>query len=262
MSDSNDRVSIELIDAGEHKDRVVLVLSKVKGLTMAPQQIVSSTPCTVATDVPRSAAEKLQGFLEKAGAMVMLEGEEEEELISPEETPLPGEEEQAEIEEQKAREHRAQVEQRRIDNKRRLLQGTLKDIDRKVTDARGSFTLMTGIGYGVLAFIGLFLIGFPFIFVPSLTHLIGDRVCDGAFEVATSHTHDGTSYHYYCIRDGVREGCEVVTLYALLMGSGVLCALWTLYLPVRYLRMRGAVESLKLERSAVEDALFELEKPR
>jgi hypothetical protein len=99
MSDSNDRVSIELIDAGEHKDRVVLVLSKVKGLTMAPQQIVSSTPCTVATDVPRSAAEKLQGFLEKAGAMVMLEGEEEEELISPEETPLPGEEEQAELEE-------------------------------------------------------------------------------------------------------------------------------------------------------------------
>lgn len=98
MSDLNDRVSIELIDAGEHKDRVALVLSKVKGLAMSPQRIVSSTPCTVATNVPRQAAEKLQEFLEKAGAMVMLEGEEEE-LIAPEESLLPEEEEQAEIEE-------------------------------------------------------------------------------------------------------------------------------------------------------------------
>jgi len=99
MIDSDDRVSIELIDAGEHKDRVVLILSKVKGLAMSPQQIVSSTPCTVATNVPRQAAEKLQEFLEKAGAMVMLEGEEEE-LFSPSESPLPEEGELAETKEQ------------------------------------------------------------------------------------------------------------------------------------------------------------------
>jgi hypothetical protein len=90
MTASNDRVSIELIDAGEHKDRVALVLSKVKGLAMSPQQIVSSTPCTVATNVPRPIAEKLQGFLEQAGAMVMLESEEK--LFSPSEFPLIGEE--------------------------------------------------------------------------------------------------------------------------------------------------------------------------
>lgn len=95
MTDAyEDRVSIELIDTGEHKDRVALVLSKVKGLTMPPQQIVSSAPCTVAIDVPRSIAEKLKGYLEKAGAMVMLEGEEaqeEEALFAAAELPVPEE---------------------------------------------------------------------------------------------------------------------------------------------------------------------------
>ena len=73
MGDATDRVSIELIDAGEHKDRVVMVLSKVKGLTMPPPQLVQNAPCTIATNVPQVIAEKLQGFLEKAGAMVILE---------------------------------------------------------------------------------------------------------------------------------------------------------------------------------------------
>ena len=57
MTESNERVSIELIDAGDHKDRVALVLSKVKGLAMAPEQLVRNTPCTVATNVPRETAE-------------------------------------------------------------------------------------------------------------------------------------------------------------------------------------------------------------
>jgi regulator of replication initiation timing len=85
----DDRVSIELIDAGTQKDRIAQILSKVKGLAMPPQQIVSSTPCTVATNVPRPIAEKLQGFLEQAGAMVMLESEEQ--LFSAAEFPLPEE---------------------------------------------------------------------------------------------------------------------------------------------------------------------------
>ena len=89
MADSSDRVSIELIDAGAQKDRIAQILSKVKGLAMPPQQIVSSTPCTVATNVPRPIAEKLQGFLEQAGAMVMLESEEQ--LFSAAEFPLPEE---------------------------------------------------------------------------------------------------------------------------------------------------------------------------
>ncbi len=97
MADVEEHVNIELVDAGGHKDRVVLVLSKVKGLTMPPEQLVQHIPCTVATDVPRALAEKLKVYLEKAGAMVMLEGEqveeEAEELFSADEFPIVGENE-------------------------------------------------------------------------------------------------------------------------------------------------------------------------
>lgn len=92
MADLHDHVSLELIDAGDHKDLIVQVLSKVKGLSMSPEQIVNSAPCTIAVNVPRGVAEKLRGFLEKAGAMVMLESEED--LFSPDE--LPASEEQQE----------------------------------------------------------------------------------------------------------------------------------------------------------------------
>ena len=92
MTDSQELVSLELIDAGDHKDRVVQVLSKVKGLSMPPEQIINSTPCTIASDVPKSLAEKLQSFLEKAGAMVMIESEED--LFSPDDLPIYEEEEE------------------------------------------------------------------------------------------------------------------------------------------------------------------------
>jgi hypothetical protein len=42
---------------------------------MPPEQIVNVTPCTIATDVPRNIAEKLQEYLEKVGAAIMLESE-------------------------------------------------------------------------------------------------------------------------------------------------------------------------------------------
>ncbi|GAK57291.1 hypothetical protein U27_04256 [Candidatus Vecturithrix granuli] len=91
MTDLPDRVSLALIEAGDHKDRVIHVLSKVKGLSMAPEQIVNSTPCTIATNVPRHLAEKLQGFLEQVGAMVLLESEDA--LFSAADLPMPAEEE-------------------------------------------------------------------------------------------------------------------------------------------------------------------------
>lgn len=88
---SDDHVNIELVDAGGQKDRVVMVLSKVNGLTMPAEHLVQHIPCTIATDVPRSLAEKLKNYLEKAGAMVMLEegrAEDEEELFAADEFPL------------------------------------------------------------------------------------------------------------------------------------------------------------------------------
>ncbi len=96
MTDSEERVSLELIDAGDHKDRVVQLLSKVKGLELGPEQIVNSAPCTIAANIPRSLAEKLQTFLEKTGAMVMIEGGEE--LFTPDGLPTPEEEPQETVE--------------------------------------------------------------------------------------------------------------------------------------------------------------------
>ncbi len=79
MTDSQEHVNLQLIDAGDHADRVMMVLSKVKGLTMTPEESVQSTPCTIARDVPQQLAEKLQVFLEQAGATVSLGQEQEEE---------------------------------------------------------------------------------------------------------------------------------------------------------------------------------------
>ena len=87
-------------------------------------------------------------------------------------------------------------------------------------------------------------------------------MCSGVFEVATSQTIDGTSYNFYCIQDGVRGSCEIVTLYALLIGAGTLCALWTLYLPFRYHKLRRAIRNLELERNLDEERLFALEKTK
>ena len=81
MADTHEYVNLELSDAGSNTARVIQVLSKVNGLSMSPEEIVTSAPCIIAEDVPRAMAEKLQTFLEKAGATVELKqpGEEEEE---------------------------------------------------------------------------------------------------------------------------------------------------------------------------------------
>ena len=81
MADTLEHVNLELVDAGANTARVIQVLSKVTGLSMPPAEIIESVPCIIAEDVPRAMAEKLQTFLEKAGAMVELRepGAEEEE---------------------------------------------------------------------------------------------------------------------------------------------------------------------------------------
>ena len=89
MGDANDRVRLKMVDAGEFQPRVIQVLSKVKGLPQSPDELVNSTPCVIADDVPRSVAEKLQGFLEKAGARMQIEdaGAPEEDLFTPDDLP-------------------------------------------------------------------------------------------------------------------------------------------------------------------------------
>ncbi|GAK50053.1 hypothetical protein U14_01278 [Candidatus Moduliflexus flocculans] len=88
--EAQDRVRLEMVNVGAYQNRVLQVLSKVKGLSQAPEALVSSTPCIIADDIPKEMAEKLQGFLEKAGAEMRSSSmnEPEEDLFSPDDLPL------------------------------------------------------------------------------------------------------------------------------------------------------------------------------
>ncbi len=88
--EAQDRVRLELVNVGAYENRVLQVLSKVKGLSQSPEALVNSTPCIIADDIPQDMAEKLQGFLEKAGAEMRIIGmnEPEEDLFSPDDLPM------------------------------------------------------------------------------------------------------------------------------------------------------------------------------
>ncbi len=88
--EAQDRVKLELVNVGAYEHRVLQVLSKVKGLSQSPEALVNSTPCIIADDIPQDMAEKLQGFLEKAGAEMRIIGmnEPEEDLFSPDDLPM------------------------------------------------------------------------------------------------------------------------------------------------------------------------------
>lgn len=88
--EAQDRVRLEMVNVGAYENRVLQVLSKVKGLSQAPEALVISTPCIIADDIPKDMAEKLQGFLEKAGAemRIVSMSEPEEDLFSPDDLPM------------------------------------------------------------------------------------------------------------------------------------------------------------------------------
>jgi len=77
MVETSEWVSMKLLDAGEHKDRILKILSNMKGTEKPPAQLISHPPCLIATPVQRHRAEKTQGLLEKAGAIILLDNEEQ-----------------------------------------------------------------------------------------------------------------------------------------------------------------------------------------
>lgn len=84
---AENRVTIFLIDAGEHPDRALVVLSKLKGLLLPPEEAIKRAPCPFAANVPRAAAEKVRRFLQQAGATVALADDEDVTLPTPEPSP-------------------------------------------------------------------------------------------------------------------------------------------------------------------------------
>ncbi len=73
MNGEERNVRIKLTDVGHRPQSVRLVLSKIHGLTDTPEQLLADVPCYISHAVSQSIAEKVQSYLEKAGATAEIE---------------------------------------------------------------------------------------------------------------------------------------------------------------------------------------------
>jgi len=86
MDETDRKVEIKLVDVGSRREKVLLVLSKIQGLSDIPEKLITNVPCHISGKVPLPIAEKVKRYLEKAGAIVELEGDEipgSDQVISP-----------------------------------------------------------------------------------------------------------------------------------------------------------------------------------
>jgi len=74
-----DRFDIRLVKVGEKRDKVLQMLSKVKGLVRSPEELLNAAPCTIAKNVEKSNAEKFRHYMDRVGATIELVKSEEEE---------------------------------------------------------------------------------------------------------------------------------------------------------------------------------------
>ncbi|MBN2717712.1 MAG: hypothetical protein JXX14_17815 [Deltaproteobacteria bacterium] len=121
----------------------------------------------------------------------------------------------------------------------------------RITREQSSFSAGTWWGYGILAFIGIFAIGFPIIFIIPLSKLVGSLFCDGVVDVHV----DSGDYSFICVQNDVSKNFDIFALYGLFIGIAVLCIPWTLYLPIRYARYRATVAQLVLEMNDLKATL-------
>lgn len=77
MSDTQQKVFIKLTQVGTRPDTIIAILSKIQGLRETPEALVSHTPCYISGKVPLVLAEKVKEYLERAGATVELEANEQ-----------------------------------------------------------------------------------------------------------------------------------------------------------------------------------------
>lgn len=66
------RYDIELVDAGKNSRHIIHILSKVEGLTRAPQELVEHTPCIIAYGARETDAKNFQVVMQKFGSEVRL----------------------------------------------------------------------------------------------------------------------------------------------------------------------------------------------
>lgn len=64
--------AIELVYIGKNKEKIVELLSKIKGLTRPSQELVDMVPCIVAWGARQNDAKNFQVVMQKLGAEVRL----------------------------------------------------------------------------------------------------------------------------------------------------------------------------------------------
>jgi len=170
--------------------------------------------------------------------------------------PPPAAEELEALAKQREAEAKAQAERAQARDRRHKLEGDIAELDRRIARERSFFSVSTGGGYFVAVMAGIFLIGFPILFIPPLSEVVGAQLCDGRFSVSTTQHAESTSYNYYCAHGGAQENFDIFALYAIVIGVVCMCALWTAYYPVRRYKLRATVRPLEEERNELQVALL------
>ena len=75
MDDVQSNVVITLTNVGNRREDVLKVLQKIQGLRDIPENLINDAPCDISQKVPPALAQKVQMYLERAGATVSLHEE-------------------------------------------------------------------------------------------------------------------------------------------------------------------------------------------
>lgn len=170
--------------------------------------------------------------------------------------PPPTAEELAQLRAQQEAEAQEQARKNAADERVRALEASIESLNQSIAREQRFFSASTAGGYVAALMGGIFLIGFPIIFVTPLAELVGGMLCDGHFSVSTNYSGGSTNYDYYCSHGDIRESFNVFALYAILIGIACMCLLWTLYIPVRRYKLQARIRPLEQERNQLEESLF------
>ena len=64
------KCTIELVQVGKNREHILHILSKIQGLAKSPEELIASTPCTLARGAEKQDAQNFQMLMQKFGAEV------------------------------------------------------------------------------------------------------------------------------------------------------------------------------------------------
>ncbi len=127
------------------------------------------------------------------------------------------------------------------------------DLKQKISKKQGKWRIYAGVGYFVALMLGIFAIGFPIIFIPSLSQFVGEKICDGEFVRSTRSTNDGTSISFSCKKGNIRKSMDgKMFLYGPGLGVFLLVSIWSLYIPLLIYKSKKRVRALQEELASLE----------